>query len=199
MSMLKNCVYRPILATALLLAGSSANANQTAVTAEPTTTPGNQVKALPPLPSPTLTVPDDSQLAFYYDATGVQIYACQATKSGFGWTFQAPEAKLFDRRGHSILEHYAGPTWESVSDHSKVVAKKIAEFSAHPDAIPELLLQVTSHQGDGTLAEVTYIQRLHTTGGLAPSVGCDESHVGAMARVAYTATYTFSRPKPHRK
>jgi len=146
-----------------------------------------------------LAVPDDSQLAFYHDAVGVQIYACQTTKTGYAWTFQAPDAKLFDRRGQLVLKHYAGPTWESVSDHSKVVAKKVAEFSARADAIPELLLQVASHEGEGALADVTYIQRLHTTGGLAPISGCDESHVGATARVDYTATYTFSRLKSHHK
>ena len=198
--MLEDCALRLVLATALLFARSSADANQSAVTdAEPAATESEQLKALPPLPSPTLAIPDDSQLAFHHDAVGVQIYTCQATKTGYAWTFQAPEAKLFDRPRHAVLTHYAGPTWESVSDHSKVVAKKVAEFSAHADAIPELLLQVTSHAGEGTLAGVTYIQRLHTTGGLAPTGGCDEGHVGATARVDYTAIYTFSRPKSHGK
>ena len=196
--MLKDCALMPILATALLFVGSSANATQGAVTAGPATR-SERLKALPPLASPTLAVPEDSQLAFHYDAVGVQVYTCQATKTGYAWTFQAPEAKLFDRRGQLVLEHYAGPTWESVSDHSKVVAKKVAEFSARADAIPELLLQVTSHEGQGALAHVTYIQRLHTTGGVAPAVGCDQSHDGAAVRVDYTATYTFSRPKSHGK
>ena len=196
--MLKDCALMPVLATALLFAGSSAHATQGAVTAEPATQ-SERLKAPPPLPSPTLAVPEDSQLAFHYDAVGVQVYTCQATKTGHAWTFQAPEAKLFDDRGHLVLKHYAGPTWESVSDHSKVVAKKVAEFSVHADAVPELLLQVTSHEGQGALADVTYIQRLHTTGGRAPAVGCDESHVGATVRVDYTATYTFSRTKAHAK
>jgi hypothetical protein len=198
--MLKDRGLTAILATALLFACYSADANQGAITgAEGAATPSEPLKGLPPLSSPTLAVPDDSQLAFYSDAVGVQIYGCQATKTGYAWTFQAPDAKLLDRRGQWVFKHYAGPTWESVSDHSKVVAKKVAEFSAHADAIPELLLQVASHDGRGALADVTYIQRLHTTGGLAPADGCDERHVGATARVDYTATYTFSRPKSHRK
>jgi hypothetical protein len=146
-----------------------------------------------------LGVPDDNQLAFSYDAVGVQVYACQATKTGYAWSFLAPEANLTDRRGHLVLKHYAGPTWESVRDHSKVVAKKVAEFSADKAAIPELLLEVTSHDGQGALADVTYIQRLHTTGGLAPASGCDESKSGATVRVDYTATYAFSRRKSHGK
>jgi hypothetical protein len=156
---------------------------------------GQLLKTFPPLPSPKLAVPDDSRLAFYYDAIGVQIYSCQATATGYAWTFQAPEAKLFDRRGHLLVKHYAGPTWEAVSDHSKVVAKKLAEFSAHAEAIPELLLQATGHDGKGQMADVSYIQRLETVGGLSPSAGCDAGHVGASARVDYTATYFFYKPK----
>jgi len=156
-----------------------------------------QLKSFPPLPSPTLAVPDDSRLAFYYDAIGVQIYGCEATANGYAWAFRAPEASLFDRRGRLVVKHYAGPTWESVADQSKVVAKKLAEFSAHADSIPELLLQATTHDGAGVMDDVSYIQRLDTEGGLAPSSGCDAAHLGAIARVDYTATYFFSRPKAH--
>jgi hypothetical protein len=41
------------------------------------------------------------------------------------------------------------------------------------------------------MAEVTYIQRLNTAGGLAPASGCDASHIGATANVAYNAQYAF--------
>lgn len=169
-----------------------ADAVSTGVQSEP-------LKTLPPLPNPILAVPDDSRLAFYYDATGVQIYTCQATTNGYAWTFQAPEASLFDRRGQLVMKHYAGPTWESVSDHSKLVAKKRQEFPARADAIPALLLQATAHEGTGLMADVSYVQRLDTVGGLAPSAGCDDAHVNATARVAYTATYVFSRPKSQPK
>jgi uncharacterized protein DUF3455 len=153
-----------------------------------------QLKSFPPLPSPDLAVPEENRLAFYYDAIGVQIYACQASTTGYTWTFQAPEASLFDRRGKLVIKHYGGPTWESVRDHSQVVAKKVREFTAHADAIPELLLEATAHHGKGRMDDVSYIQRLDTVGGLAPSQGCDAAHLGASARVDYTATYFFSRP-----
>jgi hypothetical protein len=190
-----------MVAMTLLFACASAGANG-AVAANDTTPIGLQserLKPAPPLPSPNLAVPDDSRLAFSYDAVGFQIYVCQAAGNGYAWTFQAPEARLIDAHGRLVVKHYAGPTWESVSDHSKVVAKKVAEFSAHADAIPELLLQVTAHDGNGTMADVSYIQRLGTKGGLAPTTDCDSGHIGATARVDYTATYVFSRPKNHRK
>jgi len=123
-------------------------------------------------------------------AIGVQIYACQATSSGFGWVFQAPEATLYDHHGRAVVKHYAGPTWEA-NDGSKVVGAKIAAFTVDPASIPWLLLQAASHAGAGQMADVTYIQRLQTNGGVAPASACDATNVGAIARVDYTATYYF--------
>jgi hypothetical protein len=142
------------------------------------------------LPDPTLAVPDGNQLKFFYDAVGVQIYTCSATATGFGWVFKAPEANLYDKHGRAAGIHYVGPTWES-TDGSKVGAAKVAGFTADPSAIPELLLKAVSHTGEGEMSEVTYIQRLDTVGGLAPTSGCDSGHVGDLSRIDYTATYYF--------
>jgi hypothetical protein len=154
---------------------------------------------LPALPSPTLAVPDGNELAFHADATGVQIYSCAASAAGQAWTFQGPEASLRDARGRVIIKHFAGPTWQSVTDNSKVVASKVAEFTESPKAIPELLLRASSHEGAGLMADVSYIQRLKTSAGLSPSAGCDAAHIGASARIAYTASYFFYRAKPEPK
>jgi Protein of unknown function (DUF3455) len=153
-------------------------------------------RSVPTLPSPTLAVPAGNRVAFHYDAIGVQIYACQATATGYGWVFTAPEATLYGIFGRTTGKHYAGPTWES-KDGSKVVGSKLAAFTADPTAIPELLLQAVSHDGDGRMAKVTYVQRLDTVGGLAPTTGCDASSVGAVARSDYTATYYFYKPAFH--
>jgi hypothetical protein len=61
-------------------------------------------------------------------------------------------------------------------------------------AIPWLLLEAAGAQlgptGGGLLTRTTFIQRLNTTGGLAPSTGCSQStDVGAVALVPYTADY----------
>jgi hypothetical protein len=151
-------------------------------------------QAPPPLPSPTLAVPAGNRLALSVDATGVQIYSCKATATGFAWTFVAPRADLFDD-GHELVgKHFAGPTWEWLDDGSTVVGAKVAGFTPDPAAIPWLLLSAASHGGQGRMSKVSYIQRLQTTGGLAPASGCDASHVGAGAEVAYTARYYFYRP-----
>jgi hypothetical protein len=63
--------------------------------------------------------------------------------------------------------------------------------SPDPGAIPWLLLKAKSNEGTGTFSKVTYIQRVDTAGGKAPSDGCDQAHADAEARVDYTAYYYF--------
>jgi hypothetical protein len=135
-------------------------------------------------------VPAGNRLAFHFDAIGVQIYACSAVTAGYAWVFKAPEATLYNNGGHVAGKHYVGPTWEA-NDGSTVVGAKIAAATPDPTAIPWLLLGAVSHAGDGRMTDVTYIQRLETTGGIAPASGCDATTVGASARVPYTATYYF--------
>ena len=138
-----------------------------------------------------LSVPPGQQLGFQADAKGVQIYECQTSASGESkWVLSAPEAELFDAAGNLAGKHYAGPTWESV-DGSRVAAKKEAEHNQDSAAIPWLLLRATEHQGQGSLAPVTFIVRKNTSGGLPPPDGCDAAHGGDTARVPYTAVYVF--------
>jgi hypothetical protein len=40
------------------------------------------------------------------------------------------------------------------------------------------------------MADVAWVQRLETRGGLPPA-GCDASSIGKVARVPYRATYAF--------
>jgi hypothetical protein len=136
----------------------------------------------------------DQNLAFVLSATGVQKYTCTATATGFAWTLVAPQADLF-RKGDKVGLHFAGPTWQ-YEDGSTVVGSKVADATPDPTAIPWLLLTAASHGGErGKMTRVTSIQRLSTTGGLAPATGCDADHVGAAADVPYTADYFFYRTR----
>ena len=64
-----------------------------------------------------------------------------------------------------------------------------------PTAIPWLLLSAASTASgpDGDrLAHTTFIQRIATTGGLAPAAaGCNAGTAGTSAEVPYTADYYF--------
>jgi hypothetical protein len=136
----------------------------------------------------------DETLAMVVPARGVQIYECRAAQNAAGdhaWTFVAPEADLFDTQGNRIGRHYAGPHWEA-SDGSKFVGKVKARADAPvAGAIPWLLLGAKPLAGTGTFANVTSIQRVNTSGGVAPSDGCSRATAGTSARVDYTADYVL--------
>jgi hypothetical protein len=143
---------------------------------------------------PQLHPPAPAAMLLRANAVGSQIYACTANPAGgFAWTFKAPEAVLSDAGGKPVAKHFAGPTWQA-SDGSKVVGVAAANVPA-PDGqgVPWLLLKAKSHEGAGEFADITYIQRLDTKGGLAPSGGCDATHAGQEAKVPYTAVYVLYR------
>ncbi len=137
-----------------------------------------------------LEVPVGNKVEFHVFAVGVQIYAWTITATGTRWVFQAPEATLYDSDGNVVGTHYAGPTWESNSG-SKVVGQRLASSTVDATAIPWLLLQAKTALGPGIFARTTYIQRVNTAGGLAPTV--PGTATGQVARVAYTAEYFFYR------
>jgi Protein of unknown function (DUF3455) len=127
-------------------------------------------------------------------ATGTQNYSCNATATGFAWTFVAPRANLFDRRGNVIITHFGGPTWQA-NDGSKVVGTVVGSKTVDPHSIAWLLLSgkpTPAPDGGGLLANTTFIQRLLTRGGLAPDAStCNARTVGSTAAVPYTAEYVF--------
>ena len=129
-------------------------------------------------------------------ATGTQNYACNATATGFAWTFTGPRANLYDLRGRVIITHFAGPTWQA-TDGSKVVGALSGSKVVDPDSIAWLLLTGTpspAPTGGGLLAKTTFIQRLLTHGGLAPAADtCNARTAGQAAAVPYTAEYVFWR------
>jgi hypothetical protein len=139
----------------------------------------------------TVAAPAGSAPVLELIADGVQIYVCDPKDGGFDWSFKAPEANLFDKEGRQIGTHFAGPTWK-IEDGSEVVGEVVAKADAtEPGAIQWLLLRAKSRQGSGVLSSVVYIRRAETKGGLAPSTGCDASHLSQQARMRYSATYQF--------
>jgi Protein of unknown function (DUF3455) len=128
------------------------------------------------------------KVAFHVYALGVQIYRWNGTS----WVFVAPEARLFaDAEYHGEVGiHYVGPTWESHSG-GKVIASRLEGCTPDPTAIPWLLLQTVSTEGPGIFDRVTYIHRVNTTGGLAPTD--PGPFIGAEEEVPYAAEYYFYR------
>lgn len=143
-----------------------------------------------PIPSE-LQVPAGHRLVLSALGRGVQVYDCPAG----AWVFREPAAAIL-RGKQTVAVHYAGPTWQSVKDGSKVVARpeperRVVVPAPHPERdIPWLRLETTG-TGPGLFGQVDYVQRLETRGGVAPTGTCQ---AGASVAVPYTATYNFWAP-----
>jgi hypothetical protein len=181
----------------------------------------------PPVPD-NIQVPEGNTAFLEGHGVGTQNYIClpcpNATTpeamcpdaSGFAWILFTPEATLFNDHDKQVTTHFFSPnpfengtiraTWQHSRDTSTVwggqaISSSDPDFVA-PDAIPWLLLQVVGAQdgptGGDKLLETTFIQRLTTSGGVAPSTGCTLStDVGSKALVPYTADYFFYKATKH--
>jgi len=145
----------------------------------------------PPAPAvpPEIRVEPGNKVFLVGHGVGVQIYAC----NGVAWSFVAPRADLFADNGQLIISHFGGPSWRA-RDGSTVVGTVVNKLTVDRTAIPWLVLSAApapdSHPG--RLARTTFIQRIDTTGGLAPPASeCNATTAGTQEEVPYTADYVF--------
>jgi hypothetical protein len=139
-----------------------------------------------------IAVGDTNKVHFHGYAEGVQIY----TWNGSDWGNAVPRATLFDDDGNVVATHFGtpnGPAWRSNSG-SEVVGKlppKRAEVDR--TAIPWLLLEANPQltHGPGILGATSFIHRVNTVGGKAPSEA--GTVVGQVVEVPYSADYFFYR------
>ena len=142
-------------------------------------------------------------------AIGTQNYMCLPSGAGFAWTLVGPQATLFADNGRQSMTHFLSinpidnlprATWQHSRDTSSAWAKLSAASSdpafVAPGAIPWFKLEVVGTQdgptGGDRLSETTFIQRINTVGGMAPSTGCAVStDIGKRTFVYYEADYIF--------
>ncbi|MCX2948424.1 DUF3455 domain-containing protein [Lentzea sp. NEAU-D7] len=173
-----------LLVGAAALLGLAACGTPTAGTASPT--PVAQAENVPVAAA--VQVPAGQELVGEYRATGVQTYSC----TGNAWKGLEPTATLVDKNDEPIIIHSRGPVWISTVDGSAVEAAPVdGAKNDVKGAVPELLLKTKTARGDGLFGKVSYVQRLATEGGVAPSGGCKP---GAQTSVPYKALYTFYAP-----
>jgi hypothetical protein len=153
-----------------------------------------------------IQVPAGNTVFLVRHAVGTQDYVCVASGSDFKFVLVTPRAGLFDDEGQQVTAHYFSPnpfeggtvraTWEDVRDNGMVWGQAIqtstdADYVA-AGAIAWVLLGAVGANAEGSFAPTTYIQRLNTTGGAAPSTGCSSAaDIGSPAFVSYTADYVF--------
>jgi hypothetical protein len=175
---------RKFLSPAVILAVAAAGPFAQVVSAGP---PASEVPGK-------IAVEEGNKVYLVGHAVGVQIQSCNAGPSGYSWGLVAPRANLYDDNGKLIMTHFGGPSWQA-NDGSKVVAQRVDGVTVDASAIPWLLLsKVSTTAGpDGDrLGKTTFIQRIATTGGLAPAAAdCNAATVGDVVEVPYTADYYF--------
>ncbi len=140
-----------------------------------------------------ISVPSGNSVAYFLKGSGLLNYECRAKSdaSGFDWVLASPDAVLRDKNDAIVGKYYGGPTWEH-GDGSKVTGKQLATAPA-PTAgnIPWQLVQAVPSPGSGALNGVTYIQRINTNAGVAPSDPCNAGSVAGKKQVRYSADYVF--------
>jgi hypothetical protein len=164
---------------------------------------------------PAVLIPEGATPYLRTHAVGTQNYVCVATGAGLGWKPAGPQATLFVSlfgAPRQLTTHFLSPnpdeaglaraTWQGSFDSSRVWAKAahVVDDTTIIGAgnIPWLLLtRVGSSRGPtggSLLSQATWIQRIHTVGGVAPSTGCSQStDAGAIALVPYSTDYVFFR------
>lgn len=165
---------------------------------------------LPAVPA-NIQAPAGNKLFLVGRAVGTQNYICLPADGTFKFILFTPQATLFKEQ-KQIATHYFSPnpfeggtvraTWQHAKDTSTVWGK-VADGNSSTDpayvalgAIPWLLVTITGAQAgpddSDKLAATTYIQRINTAGGVAPTTGCAvPADVGTKAFVPYTTDYLF--------
>ena len=165
-----------------------------------------------------IQVPAGAKAFLVGHGVGTQNYICLPSGAGFKFVLFTPEATLFGDNEKQLITHFFSPnlspippeiagtiraTWQDSHDTSTVWAAATGTATnstdphfVKPDAVAWLRLAVVGSQsgpiGSNKLTATTFIQRVNTSGGLAPSIGCASSaDVGREAFVPYTADYVF--------
>jgi hypothetical protein len=181
----------PVLACALLLVGCNEIPRDFREFKIPTVYPPLP-DAPPEVTAPAgLAPPAGNRARLVLVGSGSQNFECRASGDGFEWAPTGPDARLYSNADKLVGKHYPGPTWEA-EDGSKVRAHAIAQSpSKNFGSAAQLLLKVDESSSSGLFSEITYVQRLRTIGGGAPSDACDAQSIGTRRQSLYSAYYVF--------
>ncbi len=144
--------------------------------------------------APSIAVPAGHAVAMTAMGAGDLTYECRVKANmpdAHEWVFAGPSAVLYGADKKAVGKYYGGPTWEA-NDGSKVSGKQLAVVPAtNPGSIPHQLVQAGPATGTGLMSGITYIQRVNTKGGIAPTDPCNAANVSAKKTVKYEADYVF--------
>lgn len=139
-------------------------------------------------------VPDGYKVVMETVGVGEITYQCRDKANAPGqseWFFVGPKAVLNDRAGKAVGSYFGPPaTWQA-KDGSKVTGTQLAVAPASKADLPYQLVKANPAEGQGAMISVSYIQRLATQGGVAPSTPCSAANKGEQQVVKYQADYIF--------
>jgi hypothetical protein len=140
----------------------------------------------------------NTRVATFY-ADGVQKYKGQlvpgSNPAAYQWVFVAPQADLYDVTNNKVGTHSAGPDWQ-LSAVDSMFGQAFNPARTAPGVDPTsidwlLLMPKTGKAPTGIFANVSYVQRIATVGGKAPTIA-PVSETDAVD-VHYTAVYRFTK------
>jgi len=138
-----------------------------------------------------LRVPEGAIEVLRLHAQGTQIFRCEAQGGALRWVFRLPEAELRDANGQLAAHHGAGLSFEHV-DGSRLLGEITDHVPAPSDNTLPWLLMSTRSYGKGALADIRYVERIDTAGGM-PAAGCDAAQRNQVLRVPFSADFVFLR------
>lgn len=141
-----------------------------------------------------IQVPEGHKVTMQTVGVGEITYECRDKANAAGqteWTFIGPKAVLNDRSGTRVGSYFGPPaTWQA-QDGSKVTGTQLAVAASSPGNLPFQLVKANPAEGKGSMSGVSYIQRVATRGGVAPTKACDTANKGMREIVKYQADYIF--------
>lgn len=140
--------------------------------------------------------PDDQRVAFEARGSGTMTYECQERNSALAsnaWTLVKIDATLSGSFGLNGLR-FSGPppTWDDGSTQISGNVTGTGPIQARPGDLPPELVKITRHNGRGSLADITYVQRMPGKGGVVPG-SCTAN--GARETSRFEADYIFYRAR----
>lgn len=135
----------------------------------------------------------EEEPAFMLSASGTNLFQCMQradAPNAYSWSFVAPNLTLFEG-ARTAGSHSAASRFDSVSDRTSVFTQLRATQPGGADNMPWAKMRAVPAGESGMFAGVTTIQRVNTSGGVAPANGCDAATAGNETRVNFSADYYF--------
>lgn len=170
---------KSVLVVSVLLAATGAQAQTDA-----------DQKGLPAL----IQVAAGNTLVLEARAEGKITYECSKEKdplTSYKWVMAGPKAVLKNSEGKEIGDYSGPPARWASKDGSFVTGSQVAVSRNGEKNIPYQLVKADVSGGLGIMTTVSYVQRVNTQGGVAPSKKCTADNAGDKVDVDYKADYKF--------